>query len=94
MKRITLTAWYVFGLLLLAMLCESAITYAPSGESTGRIIFRVTTFLAAVVGLIAVWFTVQQKRRPESVLFSKTSTAIAFAVAAILTLVVIGGILG
>lgn len=89
------TVWYLFGLLVVATLFESAITYAPSAHSMTKIVLGVTLALAAVFGLGAIWLTIKRKRSPGSPLFhSKPASIVAVCVAGIVTFVVLFGIVG
>jgi hypothetical protein len=88
-------AWYLFGLLVVAALLESAITYAPTAQHMGNVILRVTVVLAGVFGLGATWLTVKRKRNPDNQIFhSKSVSIVVMSVAAIMTLVVLLGVVG
>jgi len=88
MKRTTGIAWYVFGLLTVTTLLVSAITYAPSAERFGEVLLAATAALAAAFGGVAIWLQVEQKRRPDSWVFSSSASGIAVVVAVVLTVVV------
>ena len=93
--RIVGTAWYLFGLLVAAALLESAITYAPSARPMGNVILGVTVVFAGVFGLGATGLTIRRRRNPESQIFqSKSASIVAACVAAIMTLIVLFGVVG
>jgi len=93
--KIVVTSWYLFGLMVVAALLESAITYAPSAQSMANIVLGATVGISAVSGLIAIWLTIKRKRSPESPVFhSKPASIVAMCVAGIATLVVLFGVVG
>lgn len=93
--RIIGTAWYLFGLLVVAALFESAITYAPSAQHMGNVMLGVTVVLAGVFGLGASWLTIKRRRHPESHVFrSKSASIVAICAAAIMTFIVLVGVVG
>jgi hypothetical protein len=88
--KIVRTAWYLFGLLIVAAFIESAISYTPEAEHMGNVMFGATLALAGVFGLGAAWLAIKRKRNPESRLFqSKRASIVALSVAAIATLFVL-----
>lgn len=93
--RIVGTAWYVFGLLAVAALLESAVTYAPAAQHMGSTLIRVTLALAGVSGLGAIGLTIKRARSPESPIFkSRAAAGVALCVAAAVTLAVLLGVAG
>lgn len=93
--RILGIAWYLFGLLVVAALLESAITYVPTTPHTGNVILGATVLLACVFGLGATWLTVKRKRNPDNQIFhSKSVLIVVMSVATIMTLIVLFGIVG
>ncbi len=61
----------------------------------GNVVFGATVALAGVFGLGAGWLTIKQKQNPESQMFqSKPATIVALSVAAIMTLIVLFGVVG
>jgi hypothetical protein len=88
-------AWYLFGLLVVAALLESAITYAPTAQHTGNVILCATVVLAGLCGLGATWLTVKRKKNPDNQIFhSKSVSFVVVSLAVILTLVVLFGVVG
>jgi hypothetical protein len=84
--RLLATAWYSFGLLVVAAVAESATTYVPSAQAMGDWILAVTSGLAAFAGLGATCLAVFRKRKPQSPIFqSKAASTIALSLAAVLT---------
>lgn len=93
--RIVGTAWYLVGLLIVSALLESAITYVPSAQHMGNVVLWATVVLAGVFGLGATWLTVKRKRNPDNQIFhSKPVSIVAVSVAAIMTLIVLFGVVG
>jgi uncharacterized membrane protein len=94
MKRLAI-AWYLFGLMAVAALLESATTYAPTAQQMGNVILCVTVLLSAVFGLGATWLTLQRKKNPDNQIFhSKSALFVVMSVAVIMTLVVLFAVVG
>lgn len=93
--KIVGTAWYLFGLLVVATLLESAITCAPSARHMGNVMMGTTVVFAGMCGLGATWLTVKRKRNPKSAIFrSKSASIIALSFAVVVTLIVLFGLVG
>jgi hypothetical protein len=78
----------MFGLLTVATLLVSAITYAPSAERFAEVLLAVTAALAAAFGLVAIWLQVEQRRRPESWVFSRSASRVAMFLAVVFAVAV------
>jgi heme/copper-type cytochrome/quinol oxidase subunit 1 len=83
------------GLLLLSEVFLSATTVVPEGQTMhGRVMLSVLV-LAIAIGMIAVWLKSQFRRKPDAAIFrSKWVSGVCIAIAAILTLIVVGGVIG
>jgi len=93
--RLVATVWYVFGLLVLAAIAESATTYAPSAQDLGDRIRAITTGFAVLAGVGASGLSILRKRRPQLPIFeSKRASRVAFGFAGVLTVVVLFGVIG
>ena len=91
--RIVVTAWILLGVLLVATLLESAITYTPAAQHMGNVRCGITALLAVVCGLGAVGLTIRRQRCPEGWIFHSQAVAIgAVCVVAIVMLVVLFGV--
>jgi len=88
-------AWYVFGLLVVAAIAESATTYVPSAQAMGDRMLTITTWFAILAGTVAGGLSVFQRRRPQSQMFqSKSALAVAVGISVLLTVVVLFGLIG
>ena len=93
--RIVVTAWYLFGLLLFTTLMESAVTYVPEARNMGNRMTGVSAVFAGMFGMGAIGLTIKRKRSPESRIFhSKLAFIIAASVAAIMTFILVVGVIG
>ncbi|MEI7901756.1 MAG: hypothetical protein WCK89_16000 [bacterium] len=89
------TLWYLCVMFLAALGCASAITVAPGGEAATGVAMAVLLGLAALCAGAALLLQRRFRRNPESVIFkSKTVSAIGIGIAAILTLLLLLGVIG
>ena len=93
--RVVGIAWYLFGLMCIAAIFESLITYVPSAQYFAAVLFGITLVLIGAFGLAAAWLTVLRRRLPNSpILQSRAMLFTARSVAAIMTLIIIAGVVG
>ena len=93
--RLVVTAWYLFGLLLFSTPMASAITYAPAAQNMANRLLGASAVLAGVFGMGATWLTITRKRNPDSRIFrSKLAFLISASVAAIMTFILVVGVIG
>jgi hypothetical protein len=93
--RIVGIAWYLFGLMCVAAIIESLITYVPSAQHFAAVTFSIIIALIGAFGLAAAWLTVLRRRLPDSpILQSRALLFAARSVAAIMTLILIVCVIG
>jgi hypothetical protein len=87
--------WYLCGLLGVAAIVESIITYAPTAQHRALILQGALLTLAALFGIAATWMTGFRRRSPMSWVFTSRSLYTGMVcIAAILTIVVLISVAG
>ena len=94
--RLVATVWYVFLVLVLAAIAQSATTYVPSAQVLGDRMLTITMRgFAVLAGLGASGLSIFRKLKPQSSIFeSKRASRVALGFAGVLTVVVLFGVIG
>ena len=87
--------WYFCIFLAIMLLASSTITVAPGGETAMRIVMGVLFCLSVLSGIAALLLRRHLKKNPDARVFkSKVLAKICIAIAAILTILLVFGVLG
>jgi hypothetical protein len=87
--------WYLCGMFLVALVGSLFISVAPGGETIVATIMGLSLAFATAATLLALILKRKLRSNPDSVIFrSRVVKGICIAVAAILTLLFVGGFLG
>jgi len=93
--KIIKTIWYLCGLMIVAVLALSAMSVVPKGESERNVVYIVGLLLAGFLACAGIWLGARLKRNPsDPFLMSNGWTRIILAVAIMLTIVVLFGVIG